>query len=45
MNYNNFNTMQFSYVNGFEGAKNYPLMMGGNALLMDTEKPYFYLNT
>lgn len=41
----NFNSMQFAYVNGYDGARSYPLPMGSSALLMDTEKPLFYLKT
>lgn len=32
----------FAYVNGIEGARNYPLAFGRSAVLMDTQAALFY---
>lgn len=32
----------FAYVNGVDGARNYPLPFGRSAVLMDTQSPMFY---
>ena len=52
MNYNmshpsiqNPSQPSFSYVNGIEGAKAYPMAANQNVLLMDVENPLFYMKT
>lgn len=45
MAYPIYNNMAFAFVNGFESAKTYQIPYGGSVLLMDTEKPMFYVKS
>ena len=44
MNYFNQQNI-FTYVNGLQAAKSFPVMPGQQILLIDTENPYIYLRT
>lgn len=45
MAYPIYNNMAFAFVNGIDSARTYQIPYGGSVLLMDTEKPMFYVKS
>lgn len=45
MTYPIYNEMMFAFVSGLESAKTYQIPYGRSALLMDTDKPMFYVKS
>lgn len=45
MAYPIYNNMALAFVNGIDSARTYQIPYGGSVLLMDTEKPMFYVKS
>ena len=43
--YNNYARNYYAFVNGLEGAKNYPIVANQSLMLMDAENPVCYMKT